>query len=95
MKQMYQICFNDIEQYAEAAQNEGKIAFVKEHAQFIMEPVSRYQRLLGKDIVKELRWTVQVPAKYGPDTPRLPLNDTLLPERFLKTWLPTFLITQQ
>ena len=81
-----------LEKYETTAEAEGKIAFVKEHAQYMSEPVSRFQFLLGEGSVNESPWTVQTPGVYGTGTAQSPLNKTLLPDSFLKTWLPTFLI---
>jgi amino acid adenylation domain-containing protein len=92
MMQAYQAGFDALEKYAATAEAEGKIAFVKEHAQFMSEPVSRFQFLLGEGSINESPWTVRAPGVYGAGTARSPLNKTLLPDSFLKTWLPTFLI---
>lgn len=92
MRCIYQNYFDELEKFVTAAESEGKIAFIKEHARFLIEPVSKQQRLLGQDSIKEAPWTVQVPAEYGPEVSHSMDNPSLLPDNYLKTWLPAFII---
>ena len=92
MKQEWQNCFIELQKHIEAAEAESKIAFVKEHAYFMTEPVSLSIFSFDSEDVKQAPWTVQVPDKYGSKVTRSSLNHTLLPDEFLQTFFPTFLI---
>lgn len=92
MRGKLQECFNTLEKYAERAEKDGKVAFVKEHSLLLIEPVAQSKGIYGPDSTQEPPWTVQVPSKYGPELTRSPLNETLFPDQFIRTWLPTFLI---
>lgn len=92
MKKCYQDCFNNLQSCVERAEAEGKILFVKEHACFMADPVAQTKYLYGQDSVTEAPWTVQIPSTYAPEPMHSSLNMTVLPDEFLKTWLPTFLI---
>jgi hypothetical protein len=92
MMQSYQNCFNELEERLMTAKAEGKIVFVKEHSYFISEPTAQTRFLFGQNSVKESPWTVQVPSTYALEVTRSSLNETVLPDEFLKTLLPTFLI---
>jgi hypothetical protein len=95
MKQSYQDSFNNLEGHVQTAKAEGKILFVKEHACFMTEPTALARFRLGENGVKDSPWTVRVAARdvaTAAATARSSLNETILPDEFLKTWLPTFLI---
>ncbi|MCJ1383415.1 hypothetical protein MMC17_006529 [Xylographa soralifera] len=92
MKQEWQKCFVELQKYTEATEAEDKIVFVKEHAYFMTEPVALSKFSFDPGNVKQAPWTVQVPNKYGTKVTRSSLNHTLLPDEFLQTWFPTFLI---
>lgn len=87
----YQACFDELEGHLKRAEADGRIVFVKEHAGFMTEPTAQTRFLFGQDSVKESPWTVQVPSTYGPGT-HSSLNETVMPDEFLQTWRPTFLI---
>ncbi|MCJ1283024.1 hypothetical protein MMC26_002351 [Xylographa opegraphella] len=92
MKQEYQHSFTELQKYIEVAEAGDKIVFVKEHAYFLMEPAALSRFAFGSDNVKQAPWTVQIPDTYGSNVTRSSLNYTLLPDEFLQTWTPTFLI---
>ncbi|MCJ1388320.1 hypothetical protein MMC18_001166 [Xylographa bjoerkii] len=92
MKQAYQNCFKELQKHVDVAEAEGKIVFVKEHACFMTEPTALSGFLFGSENLKQAPWTVQVPSTYGTEITRSSLNETVLPDEFLQTWLPTFLI---
>lgn len=92
VKKSYQDCFNDLQSHADRAEAEGKILFVKEHACFMADPAVQARFLHGQDNVKESPWTVQIPSTYAQEPTHSSLNPTILPDEFLKTWLPTFLV---
>lgn len=92
MVRCYQACFEELEEYAKAAKAEGKIAFVKEHIYFVAEPTAMTNFLFGKNSLSESPWRVQVPPTYESKTTGSSINETVLPDEFLRTWMPTFLI---
>jgi hypothetical protein len=92
MMDKYQECFNSLEELAQTAKDQGKIAFVKEHIYFMSEPTTMSQFLATESSTKETPWTVQIPPAYGERATHSKLNKTVLPDEVLKTWLPTFLI---
>ena len=92
MKQSYQRCFEELQKYVEAGEAEGQIVFVKEHVYFLTDPTAMSRFVHGRESVKQSPWTVQVPSVYGTEVTHSSLNNTLLPDEFLQTWLPIFLI---
>ncbi|KAK4982813.1 hypothetical protein LTR66_009082 [Elasticomyces elasticus] len=92
MMQSYQDSFNKLEEHVESGEAEDKIVFVKEHGEFMVEPTAQTRFLFGQNSVEELPWTVQIPSTYGPETTHSSFNETVLPDEFLRTWLPTFLV---
>jgi hypothetical protein len=61
---------------------------VKEHVNWIAEPVAETRFVCGEDSMDE------TPSTMKPDAGQAhsPLNKVILPDEFLKTWFPTFLI---
>jgi hypothetical protein len=90
MMDSYQQCFEVLEGHVRKAEADGKIAFVKEHVNLMVEPILRSSMVHGNTITKP-PFVVQIPSSYGPAT-RSNLNDTIMPDQFMKTWLPIFLI---
>lgn len=92
MKKCYQDCFDELVKYVEMAEAEGKLVFVKEHVDFMVEPTAQTRFLFGQDRVKELPWTVQAVSTSGADVTHSSLNVTVLPDEVLRVWLPVFLV---
>lgn len=92
MMKSYQECFEDLEEHVRTAKAEGKIVFVKEHSTFMTEPTAPARFLFGEDRVKEAPWTVGVSSAEAAEFTHSRLNETVLSDEFLRTWLPTFLI---
>jgi hypothetical protein len=90
LKDSTQSCFDALEAYAQAAEAQGKIAFVKEHIHFLTEPTAQDIFLFGESASEQL--TVRLPSRYGPVASRTVGNDTVFPDEFLQTWRHTFLI---
>ena len=88
MMNRYQISFEALQAYVDMAAAQGKNVFVKEHAPWMMEPVAETKWAFGKNSIHESPWTV----KTSLDPTHSTFNETVLPDEFLKTWLPTFLI---
>ncbi|RYP24052.1 hypothetical protein DL765_000780 [Monosporascus sp. GIB2] len=84
----HQQCFDNLQDYIAKAENEGQIIYVKEHAVTLNDPVKENAYVHGHDAgeSKPLR------ARGLEDHSRSKLNLTCLPDAFLKTWNPTFLI---
>ena len=90
LKQSYQACFESLQKHAQAAAADGKAIYVKEHAPWLMNPVAETEFVFGKGSTQEEPWMVQT-SDMGGQT-HSARNETVLPDEFLKTWRPTFLI---
>lgn len=90
MKEKFQECFDGMEEYVKSAETEGKIAFVKEHGYWLIEPSARMPS--SRQGHEKDHWTMQIPSNYGMESTRSFLNKSIFPDEFLRTWLPTFLI---
>jgi hypothetical protein len=88
MMNRYQISFAALQTYVETAAAQGKDVYVKEHAPWMMEPVAETKWVFGENSIHESPWTVKTLL----DPTHSTFNETVLPDEFLKTWLPTFLI---
>ncbi|KAH6886836.1 hypothetical protein B0T10DRAFT_490392 [Thelonectria olida] len=85
-----QQCFDRFQDHILAAEREGQVLFVKEHGLMLNSPFIESQHVHG---TKELPGEPKSFAVKGVSQPsRSPLNLTFLPDEFLKTWNPTFLI---
>ncbi|KAI0534599.1 hypothetical protein GGR58DRAFT_516022 [Xylaria digitata] len=84
--------FDALQDYLEAAEETGEKIFVKEHISFLndahYEHDHMYQTADGENGCKPK----PAIARGFPDSTRSSLNRTSLPDEFLKTWYPTFLI---
>ncbi|KAF3480785.1 uncharacterized protein GIQ15_06132 [Arthroderma uncinatum] len=87
-------CFNELLQHLHHAESEGKLVVVKEHTQFLADPVAETRLLYGQEsIAKELPWMLRgredlVQTMEGRSTE----NETILSDKFLKMWQPIFVI---
>lgn len=86
LMESYQACFEDLQQHVNTAEAHGKDVYVKEHAPWLMEPVAETKFKFGRDSTRETPWTVNA-FEQQTHSPR---NETVLPDEFLKTWLPTY-----
>ncbi|TKA65160.1 hypothetical protein B0A49_13018 [Cryomyces minteri] len=89
--QSYRDCFKGYEEYLEQARVEGKTVFVKEHSEFMTNPVAQTRWLYGQDSVEEPPWVMQS-SNHGSKSTHSSLNETVLPDEILQTFLPTFLV---
>ena len=90
LKNCFQECFDKLQAHVELAGTEGKTVVAKEHASFLMDPTALDSGIEGKP---EAPWRVQLPDTYdGVPPTNLAPNMTVLPDEFLMTWFPTFLI---
>jgi hypothetical protein len=85
-----QASFDKLQEHIAAAEKEGQRVFVKEHAFVMNDAYFESQYTFGPDAVTGEPGTL---VAHGIDHPtRSALNLTALPDEFLKTWRPTFLI---
>ncbi|KAM5343886.1 hypothetical protein ACJ41O_012423 [Fusarium nematophilum] len=91
---IHQECFDRLQEHIFAAEREGQITFVKEHVMMLNNPFFEAQHVYGtKHVPGEPKSLLMKGIKHPSlDPSRSPLNLTLLPDEFLKTWNPTFLI---
>ncbi|OAA37394.1 hypothetical protein NOR_07093 [Metarhizium rileyi] len=88
VKESFQACFEAQQQWLEATESQGRSVFVKEHTVFFADPTARSDLQFGPSPTREPAWTVE----YAGGSTHSKLNITVLPDEFLLTWLPTFLI---
>ncbi|WEW58124.1 hypothetical protein PRK78_003591 [Emydomyces testavorans] len=91
-RQCFQECFDKVEAHLCQAEKEGKITFIKEHSYVILDPVYQSKFHFGADSVSEPEWVVNIPERYGTNPTKSEGNITVLPDQFLDTWKPIFLI---
>ncbi|KAH8682788.1 hypothetical protein BGZ60DRAFT_398738 [Tricladium varicosporioides] len=84
----HQACFNSLQKHIANGEAEGKNLFVKEHVNWLIEPVSETKFVFGKESTSESPWTVQMSSNQTHSSS----NETILPDEFLILWHPTFLI---
>lgn len=91
VNEMTQECVDCFYDHIIAAEREKQTIFVKEHAMMLNNPFIEAQHVhcTTMDIPGEPR---SLPVNGFTNPTRSPLNLTLLPDEFLKTWNPTFLI---
>lgn len=87
---IHQSCFEALRNHADVAKSKGKFVIVKEHAPWMINPVSETELIYGEDDVgeKASAWTVKA---FDQQTHSIG-NQTIFPDEFLKQWTPTFLI---
>ncbi|KAK4141551.1 uncharacterized protein C8A04DRAFT_14036 [Dichotomopilus funicola] len=84
--------FTKFQDHIAASEHDNQTIFVKEHAVMLSHPLFESQHAFGPDAGLSSDQPTPLPA-HGVDSPtRSPLNLTSLPDEFLKTWYPTFLI---
>ncbi|RYP60909.1 hypothetical protein DL770_009894 [Monosporascus sp. CRB-9-2] len=88
MYEVQQQCFNALQDYIAKAEEEGQTIYVKEHAMLLNDPVKESEYAHGHDVGE----SQPLRAQGLEDHSRSKLNLTALPDTFLKTWNPTFLI---
>ncbi|RYP11825.1 hypothetical protein DL767_011440 [Monosporascus sp. MG133] len=88
MYEVQQQCFDALQEYIAKAEEEGQTIYVKEHALLLNDPVKESEYAHGRDMGE----SQPLRAQGLEDHSRSKLNLTALPDAFLKTWNPTFLI---
>lgn len=94
LKRIFQDGSDKLLSVLESARAAGKVAVVKEHSPFLSEPLAREKLVNERTTVKprEIPWKVQLPEEYDSLPLNLAPNETVFPNEFLLTCLPTFLI---
>lgn len=94
LKRLFQDSSDKLLSVLETAQAAGKVAVVKEHLAFLSEPLAREKLVNKRTTAKpgEIPWKVQLPEEYDSLPLNLARNETVFPNEFLLTCLPTFLI---
>ncbi|KAF7159502.1 hypothetical protein CNMCM5623_004840 [Aspergillus felis] len=100
-----QQCLESLEECSARARDEGKIFFVKEHASWFMNPAALGQMMMhdgdasngnGSAALKAddyySLFRVRVSSVYGPRQAFSPMNETVLPDGYLRTWRLAFII---
>ncbi|KAF7590780.1 hypothetical protein BBP40_002396 [Aspergillus hancockii] len=86
-------CFNALNQHIKGATSSGKLVFVKEHANFLTDPVAKTRFIYGEEsVTQELPWMIRGPEEVVRTTSRSIHNKTILSDEFLQGWNPVFLI---
>ncbi|KAI1121457.1 hypothetical protein F5Y10DRAFT_256243 [Nemania abortiva] len=84
--------FDALQDHLETAEEEGQKVFVKEHISFLNEPYYEQEYAHGTVTGEESCPPGTALARGYTHSTRSSLNLTSLPDEFLKTWNPTFLI---
>ncbi|EFE43823.1 hypothetical protein TRV_01397 [Trichophyton verrucosum HKI 0517] len=93
VQQSYQECFDEFQEYLEAASLQRRSVIIKEHVHFLVKPTALSELVFGaNNTPHDIPWTLQIPESYGLEPKQSFLNQTVLPDEFLKTWSPAFLI---
>jgi hypothetical protein len=88
IRDSYQLSFDNLQRHIRTAEEQGKHMFVKEHVNWMIEPVAETKFIYGEESTDEIPWTVNTDAEQTHSA----LNKTIIPDGFLKTWFPAFLI---
>lgn len=92
LKERYQKCVDEFVKHLDDAESHGKMTFNKEHAFFIGNPTDQWQLMYPETKVKQPRWEMQIPSRYAETQTYSDLNNTVLPDEFLRLFRPIFLI---
>ncbi|KAB8074586.1 hypothetical protein BDV29DRAFT_190841 [Aspergillus leporis] len=90
LRKAYQCCFDRLQSFSSTATE--KRIILKEHALFVLDPGVRARS--HNSVLKEEHLCCRVQDRVTGDLqlPGLPLNISVLPDRFLAGWFPVFLI---
>ncbi|WXC60160.1 hypothetical protein SNK03_006020 [Fusarium graminearum] len=87
-----QKCSQRFLEYLDAAEQEGQKVFVKEHSILLTHPRAENHFLYGSKEARTITEATPITVEGIQEPTRSPLNLTVFPDEFLKTWNPTFLI---
>lgn len=89
LKKVYQERFNELEGFEKS---QDKRIILKEHVLFVVDPTARIHSA-GPSVDPELLFKTKGSVESStPHLENLPLNVTVLPDEFLASWFPVFLI---
>ncbi|KAJ5354337.1 hypothetical protein N7541_006901 [Penicillium brevicompactum] len=94
IREAFQKGLGDLESKSKVAKSEGKIMFAKEHAQWFVNPAEVDKYLSGHSGPGIMPFEVkfEVPDLIHEMRTFSSNNLTILPDEYLRTWTPTFLI---
>jgi hypothetical protein len=92
IRRAFQQSLNELEEKSILAKSEGKIMFAKEHAQWLANPAEVDNYLSSQDGQAILPFSIDIPSLSGDMRTFSSNNSTVLPDQYLQTWTPTFLI---
>ncbi|TGJ86899.1 hypothetical protein E0Z10_g1870 [Xylaria hypoxylon] len=84
--------FDALQDYLQAAEENSEKIFVKEHISFLNDAHYEHEHMNNAVAGENGCPPKPVPVRGFSDSTRSSLNRTSLPDEFLKTWHPTFLI---
>lgn len=84
----FQSNFEDHQKTANAALAQGKDVWLKDHVPWLIDPIAACKFSRGAHATAEEPWTL----KFDGGSTHTALNETVLPDEYLKLWRPTFLI---
>ncbi|KAF7162396.1 hypothetical protein CNMCM6106_009370 [Aspergillus hiratsukae] len=87
IRDAFQKAVDALEECSQRAEQEGKIAFTKEHAFWFTNPAA-----FEGQTEHAASFRPHIPEKYGTSHTFSPLNQTVLPDEYLRTWRLTFII---
>ncbi|KAH7251298.1 hypothetical protein BKA59DRAFT_524471 [Fusarium tricinctum] len=87
---MLQKCLENFQDHIAAAEQEGQTLYVKEHTLMMTHPQFENHYVHNVKVIQDEAAPLAMRNIAQPT--RSPLNLTLFPDEFLKTWNPTFLI---
>jgi hypothetical protein len=87
IRDAFQKAVDELEECSQRAEQEGKIAFAKEHAFWFTNPA-----MFDDQTEHAASFRPHIPEKYGSSNTFSPLNQTILPDEYLRTWRLTFII---
>ncbi|KNG80235.1 hypothetical protein ANOM_011376 [Aspergillus nomiae NRRL 13137] len=91
VRRSYQECFAEFQEYLDQASADECSVFIKEHVHFLIDPTT-LSKFTFRGTPKP-SWMVQhLPESCEEKAARFLRNQTILPDEFLRSWLPTFLI---
>ena len=88
LMEAFQSSFEALRSHTEEGITQKKDVFVKEHVAWLTDPVAEYRLSHQCKMDSESPWTVENWEAQGHSI----RNETVLPDEFLRIWLPTFLI---
>lgn len=96
LRDSFSDCANSLEDVCKRAEKEGKDIYVKEHVNWILDPVAETSWAFGKEekgMQDEVPWTINVNDSISQSQSHSTGNETIFSDEFLRTWLYVSLLT--